>query len=41
MTTATETLCSGCGRAIDPLRAGHVAILQGRFHYFCGSSCKA
>ena len=41
MTTATATLCSGCGRAIDPLRAGHVAILAGRFHYFCGSACKA
>jgi Cu+-exporting ATPase len=41
MTTAMATLCSGCGRAIDPLRAGHVAILAGRFHYFCGSACKA
>jgi Cu+-exporting ATPase len=41
MIRATETLCSGCRRAVDPLRAGHVAIFEGRFHYFCGASCKA
>lgn len=27
--------CSGCGKLIDPLRAGHVAIFDLRFHYFC------
>jgi cation transport ATPase len=27
--------CSGCGAIVDPLRAGHVAILAGRFRYFC------
>lgn len=27
--------CSGCGRLLDPLRAGHVAIFDERFHYFC------
>ncbi|HQY60018.1 MAG TPA: HAD-IC family P-type ATPase [Polyangiaceae bacterium] len=33
--------CLGCGRPTDPLRAGHVAILDGRFRYFCDASCKA
>ncbi|MFO0640618.1 MAG: HAD-IC family P-type ATPase [Polyangiaceae bacterium] len=33
--------CLGCGKPTDPLRAGHVAILDGRFRYFCGLSCKA
>src|SRR5262249_35807156 len=27
--------CSACGRLIDPLRAGHVAIFDLRFHFFC------
>jgi cation transport ATPase len=25
---------------VDPLRAGHVAVLEGRFRYFCKSDCK-
>ncbi|HEY3819439.1 MAG TPA: HAD-IC family P-type ATPase [Polyangiaceae bacterium] len=25
---------------MDPLRAGHVAVLQGRFRYFCRAECK-
>jgi len=25
---------------VDPLRAGHVAVLGGRFRYFCRSECK-
>lgn len=33
--------CLGCGKATDPLRAGHVAILDGQFRYFCGLACKA
>ncbi|MFO0617343.1 MAG: hypothetical protein U0414_32405 [Polyangiaceae bacterium] len=34
--------CSGCGRLLDPLRAGHVAIFDERFHYFCSRSrCRA
>lgn len=34
--------CSGCGKLIDPLRAGHVAIFDRRFHYFCNRSvCRA
>ena len=32
--------CPGCGQGVDPLRAGHVAILGDRFHYFCRPSCK-
>ena len=35
-----EALCPGCGKAIDPLRAGQVAILDGSFRYFCGAECK-
>jgi Cu+-exporting ATPase len=25
---------------VDPLRAGHVAVLEGRFRYFCHAECK-
>ncbi len=32
--------CPGCGGAVDPLRAGHVAVLEGRFRYFCRPECK-
>lgn len=32
--------CPGCGKTLDALRAGHVAILDGRFQYFCDASCK-
>jgi cation transport ATPase len=32
--------CPGCGRQVDPLRAGHVAILHERFVYFCGWGCR-
>jgi cation transport ATPase len=32
--------CPGCGGPVDPLRAGHVAILGGRFRYFCRPDCK-
>ena len=35
-----EAQCPGCGKAIDPLRAGQVAILDGSFRYFCGPECK-
>lgn len=38
---APSALCPGCGQGVDPLRAGHVAALEGRgFHYFCRASCK-
>src|SRR4051794_9621288 len=36
-----EAACPGCGQPVDPLRAGHVAVLEGRgFHYFCAALCK-
>jgi Cu+-exporting ATPase len=36
-----SALCPGCGQGVDPLRAGHVAAVEGRgFHYFCRASCK-
>ncbi len=40
---STEPLpCSGCGKFIDPLRAGHVAIFDQRFHFFCDRlQCRA
>lgn len=34
--------CSGCGKIIDPLRAGHVAIFDQKFHFFCARvPCRA
>jgi Cu+-exporting ATPase len=33
-------LCPGCGQGVDPLRAGHVAVLEGGFRYFCNAACK-
>jgi cation transport ATPase len=34
--------CSGCGKLIDPLRAGHVAIFDLRYHFFCDRyTCRA
>jgi Cu+-exporting ATPase len=32
--------CPACGSRVDSLRAGHVAILDGRFQYFCDERCK-
>jgi cation transport ATPase/YHS domain-containing protein len=32
--------CPSCGKPVDPLRAGHVAILDGAFRYFCDEACK-
>ncbi|HSQ63472.1 MAG TPA: hypothetical protein VLM85_09675, partial [Polyangiaceae bacterium] len=32
--------CPACGREIDPLRAGQVAVLEGGFVYFCDQACK-
>lgn len=32
--------CPGCGGDVDPLRAGHVAIIDGGFRYFCQARCK-
>jgi len=33
--------CPGCGKVVDPLRAGHVAIYDGIFLYYCDAGCKA
>lgn len=35
-----EVLCPGCGKEVDPLRAGHVSIDAFGFRYFCGLDCK-
>ena len=32
--------CPSCGKPVDALRAGHVAILDGAFRYFCDEACK-
>src|SRR5580658_5881381 len=32
--------CPACGKAVDSLRAGYVAIQGGRFQYFCDEQCK-
>lgn len=37
---AASAQCAACGRALDPLRAGQVAIVGGRFVYFCDRDCK-
>ena len=33
-------VCPACGKPVDPLRAGHVAIVDGRFAYYCDAVCK-
>ncbi len=40
--SAEISVCAGCEKPIDPLRAGHVAIVEGGggFRYFCGVACK-
>lgn len=37
---SATTACPACGKAVDPLRAGHVAILEAGFQYFCDEACK-
>ena len=32
--------CPACGKKVDPLRAGHVAIFAERFHFFCDHDCR-
>jgi YHS domain-containing protein len=39
-TVSEESRCPACGKAVDPLRAGEVAILTGGFRYFCDRACK-
>jgi Cu+-exporting ATPase len=33
-------VCPACGKAVDPLRAGHVAIIGDEFRYYCDAECK-
>src|SRR5258706_208413 len=40
-TPGSGQTCPGCAKAIDPLRAGHVAIHDGQFLYYCDQRCKA
>jgi Cu+-exporting ATPase len=37
---SSASFCPGCGSAVDVLRAGHVAVLDGKFRYFCDANCK-
>ncbi|HVJ91237.1 MAG TPA: hypothetical protein VM580_15645, partial [Labilithrix sp.] len=37
----SSSVCPACDRPIDALRAGHVAILDGAFRYFCNAGCKS
>jgi YHS domain-containing protein len=39
-TDASTHVCPACGSRVDSLRAGHVAILDGQFQYFCDERCK-
>ncbi|MGH7284883.1 MAG: HAD-IC family P-type ATPase, partial [Polyangiaceae bacterium] len=39
-TPASSPTCPACGKAIDPLRAGQVAIQNGVFVYYCDLACK-
>lgn len=38
---SSERLCPGCAKPVDALRAGHVAIYDGLFLYYCNATCKA
>ncbi len=38
--TSSTVACLGCGKPVDRLRAGHVAIIDGKFVYFCNVACK-
>ena len=37
----SSRLCPGCAKPVDALRAGHVAIYDGVFLYYCNATCKA
>src|SRR5438094_9077484 len=39
--SSSSLACPGCGKGIDALRAGHVAIYDGQFLYYCDARCKA
>jgi Cu+-exporting ATPase len=34
------TACPACAKEVDPLRAGHVAIFDDKFYYFCDRVCR-
>jgi len=34
------SVCPACTKDVDPLRAGHVAIFDERFYYFCDRTCR-
>src|SRR5439155_2908000 len=34
------SVCPACAKDVDPLRAGHVAIFDERFYYFCDRACR-
>lgn len=36
----SASFCPSCSKPIDSLRAGAVAILDGKFQYFCDAKCK-
>lgn len=37
---SSQPTCPACGKALDALRAGQVAIIDGAFVYFCNAACK-
>jgi cation transport ATPase len=37
---SATVFCPSCGKPVDTLRAGAVAILDGGFRYFCDAACK-
>ena len=37
---SSQPTCPACGKALDPLRAGQVAIVGGTFVYYCDAQCK-
>ncbi|MCL2723578.1 MAG: HAD-IC family P-type ATPase [Polyangiaceae bacterium] len=38
--SSASSVCAGCNKPLDPLRAGHVAIVGNAFRYFCRAECK-
>jgi P-type Cu+ transporter len=40
-TQPSSSVCPGCAKPVDALRAGHVAIYDGVFLYYCNATCKA
>lgn len=40
-TSDASVPCPSCGKPVDPLRAGQVALVGGAFLYFCDLECKS